>query len=202
MTDTKLEMPWTEWWWLPSIILTAAGVGLLAGWYPAVYLSRFRPVDVLKGAVALGGRRSGLRSVLVVFQFTTSVILIVCTLVVYRQMQFILNSKMGYDKDQVMLIQGTGTIDTANYPHLRLRTFKNELLGLSGVKNVTISDFLPVRAWEAESEWFLERGSVEDRSVDRGAELVWRSGLFCDDGHEARQGPDLSRGTWRRIRRR
>jgi putative ABC transport system permease protein len=176
MTDTKLHMPWTEWWWLPSIILTAVGVGLLAGWYPAVYLSRFRPVEVLKGnggyrtfrtspfrwkgrsSVNLGSRRSGLRSVLVVFQFTTSVILIVCTLVVYRQMRFILNREMGYDKDQVMLIHGTGTIDTANYPHYRLRTFKNELLGLSGVKNVSISDFLPVTGGKRNQNSFWKEG--------------------------------------------
>jgi putative ABC transport system permease protein len=158
MTDTKLQMPWTVWWWLPSIIVTAAGVGLLAGWYPAVYLSRFRPVEVLKGAVNLGNRRSGLRSVLVVFQFTTSVILIVCTLVVYRQMRFILNSDLGYNKDQVMLIQGTGTIDTANYPHYRLRTFKNELLGLSGVKQVTVSDFLPVSGGKRNQNSFWKDG--------------------------------------------
>src|SRR5579863_9870778 len=104
MTDTKLEMPWTEWWWLPSIVLTAVGVGLLAGWYPAVYLSRFRPVEVLKGAVSPGGRRSALRRSLLVFQFTTSAILIIATLVVYRQMHYILNREIGYDKDQVMLI--------------------------------------------------------------------------------------------------
>jgi putative ABC transport system permease protein len=166
MTDTTLEMPWTEWWWLPSIIVTAVGVGLLSGWYPAVYLSRFRPVEVLKGAVNLGGRRSGLRSVLVVFQFTTSVILIVCTLVVYRQMQFILNSKMGYDKDQVMLIQGTGTIDTANYPHLRMRTFKNDLLGLAGVKKVTISDYLPVGLGKRNQNGFWKEGrSKVDPSI-------------------------------------
>jgi putative ABC transport system permease protein len=158
MTDTKLQMPWAEWWWLPSIILTAVGVGLLAGWYPAVYLSRFRPVEVLKGSLNSGGRRSGLRSVLVVFQFTTSVILIVCTMVVYRQMRFILNREMGYDKDQVMLIQGTGTIDTADYPHYRLRAFKNELLGLSGVKNVSISDFLPVTGGKRNQNSFWKDG--------------------------------------------
>jgi putative ABC transport system permease protein len=158
MTDTKLQMPWSEWWFLPSIILTAVGVGLLAGWYPAVYLSRFRPVEVLKGAVNLGNRRSGLRSILVVFQFTTSVILIVCTLVVYRQMRFILSSNLGYNKDQVLLIQGTGTIDTANYPHYRLRTFKNDLLGLSGVKNVTISDFLPVTGGKRNQNSFWKEG--------------------------------------------
>ena len=158
MTDTKLQIPWSEWWWLPSIVVVAVGVGLLAGWYPAMYLSRFRPVDVLKGEVNLGGRRSGLRSVLVVFQFTTSVILIVCTLVVYQQMRFILNRKMGYNKDQVMLIQGAGTIDTANYPHKRMTTFKDELLGLPGVKSATVSDFLPVWLGKRNQNSFWKEG--------------------------------------------
>ena len=158
MTDTKLSMPWSEWWWLPSIVLTGIGVGLLAGLYPAVYLSRFRPVEVLKGEVSLGSRRSGLRSTLVVFQFTTSVILIIATLVVYRQMHYILNRQTGYDKDQVMLVQGTGTIDTANYPHERLNTFKNELLRLSGVKKVTISDFLPVTGGKRDQNRFWRAG--------------------------------------------
>ena len=158
MTDTKLSMPWSEWWWLPSILLTAMGVGLLAGLYPAVYLSRFRPAEVLKGMVSLGSRRSGLRSSLVVFQFTTSVILIIATLVVYRQMHYILNRETGYNKDQVMLIQGTGTIDTANYPHERLNTFKNELLGLSAVKKVTISDFLPITGGKRNQNHFWQAG--------------------------------------------
>lgn len=158
MTDTKLSMPWSEWWWLPSILLTATGVGLLAGLYPAIYLSRFRPAEVLKGVVSLGSRRSGLRSSLLVFQFTTSVILLIATLVVYRQMHYILNRQIGYDKDQVMLIQGTGTIDTASYPHKRLNTFKNELLRLSEVKKVTISDFLPVTGGKRNQNRFWRAG--------------------------------------------
>jgi putative ABC transport system permease protein len=188
MTDTKLQMPWSEWWWLPSIILTAVGVGLLAGWYPAVYLSRFRPVEVLKGAVNLGGRRSGLRSVLVVFQFTTSVILIVCTLVVYRQMHFILNSDLGYDKDQVMLIQGTGTIDTSNYPHQRLRTFKNELLGLSGVKKVTISDFLPVSGGKRNQNGFWKDGRSK---IDPA---IWAQSWYGDPDYFSTLGMKLVKG--------
>src|SRR6185437_10223634 len=131
----------------PVVLSAATVVGVLAGFYPAVYLSRFRPVEVLKGtpgfrtrpfqwkgrsSVARGSRGSGLRSALVVFQFTTSVMLIIATLVVYRQMQYIMNRDPGYSKDQVMLIQGTGTLDKQQF------SFKDELLKLPGVKAASV----------------------------------------------------------------
>ena len=161
LTNTALDIPWTEWWLLPILLTTGTVVGLLAGLYPAVYLSRFRPVDVLKGQVARGSRHSGLRSVLVVFQFTTSVILIIATFVVYRQVHFIMNKKMGYDKDQVMLIQGTGSMDNK-----KLATFKTELLGLEGVKNVSVSDMLPVSGGKRNmmSYWKVGREKIDQRT--------------------------------------
>jgi putative ABC transport system permease protein len=124
LAATTLHIPWTTWWLLPVLLLGATLIGIVAGLYPSFYLSRFRPVEVLKGRLSRGSHHSSLRNVLVVFQFTTSVILIVATVVIYRQMHFILNKKMGFDKDQVMLIQGTGTLDK------RLMPFKNELLKL------------------------------------------------------------------------
>jgi putative ABC transport system permease protein len=138
LAATRLQIPWTQWWLLPLLFLGATFVGILAGLYPSLYLSRFRPVEVLKGRLSRGSHHSGLRSVLVVFQFTTSVMLIVATVVVYRQMQFIMNKKMGFDKHQVMLIQGTGTLDKM------MKTFKNELLKLPGVTTVSLADFLPI----------------------------------------------------------
>jgi len=161
LTNTALDIPWTEWWLLPILLTTGTVVGLLAGLYPAVYLSRFRPVDVLKGQVARGSRHSGLRSGLVVFQFTTSVILIIATFVVYRQVHFIMNKKMGYDKDQVMLIQGTGAMDNR-----KLATFKTELLKLEGVKKVSISDELPVSGGKRNmmSYWKVGREKIDQRT--------------------------------------
>jgi len=138
MAGTSIHFPWTAWWLAPVIFTASILIGLIAGLYPAFYLSAFRPVQVLKGDISRGARHSGLRSGLVVFQFTTSVVLIIATLVVYGQMQFILNSKIGFNKDQVLLIEGTGTLDH------RLPEFKNELLKLSGVQAVTNSDFLPI----------------------------------------------------------
>ena len=161
MTDTVIDIPWLSAWWLPSIFVAAVAVGLLAGWYPAVYLSRFRPVEVLKSAVALGSRRSGLRSTLVVFQFTTSVILIISTIVVYQQLRLILDQNLGYNKDEVMLIQGAGTIDQGNYPHLRFQAFKHDLLSLAGVRDVSISDFLPVNGGKRNGNSFWKAGRAK-----------------------------------------
>lgn len=152
LTATRLSIPWTAWWLVPLVVVSASVVGVLAGLYPAFYLSRFRPVEVLKGQVSRGSRRSGLRSVLVVFQFSTSVILIVATFVVYRQVQYILNRKMGFDKDQVMLIQGTGTLDK------RLPAFKTELLKLPGVQHVSVSDFMPVADSKRNGNTFWKNG--------------------------------------------
>lgn len=165
MTGAELAIPWFSVWWLSSIIVAALGVGLLAGWYPAVYLSRFRPVEVLKSVVSLSSRRSALRSTLVVFQFTTSVILIIATIVVYRQLRLILDQDLGYNKDQVLLIQGTGTVDTGGYPHLRMRAFKYDLTSLAGVKSVSISDFLPVNGGKRNqnSFWNAGRSKIDPR---------------------------------------
>lgn len=138
LAGTSMHFPWTAWWLAPGVVGASAMIGVIAGLYPAFYLSAFRPVQVLKGDVSRGARHSGLRSGLVVFQFTTSVVLIIATIVVYGQMHFILNSKMGFNKDHVLLIQGTGTLDH------RLPDFKNELLKLPGVQAVTNSDFLPI----------------------------------------------------------
>jgi len=138
MADTSMVFPWREWWLAPVIVGAAVVVGGLAGIYPSIYLSSFKPVDVLKGQASLGVRHGGLRSVLVVFQFTTSIILIIATFVVHRQMDFLLNRKLGFEKDQVVQVQGVGSLDK------QMHTFRDELLKVPGVKNASYSDFLPV----------------------------------------------------------
>ncbi|GGA84908.1 ABC transporter permease [Puia dinghuensis] len=137
LADKSLTMPWGQWWLFPVMLISAFVIGIAAGLYPAFYLSNFKPIKVLKGEVSRGSRNNMLRSVLVVFQFTTSIILIIGTFVIYRQMQYILHRKVGFDKDQVLLIQGTNTLSDS-------KTFKDELSKLAQVKSVSISDFLPI----------------------------------------------------------
>lgn len=138
LSENNLHMPWASAWFLPVLLLSALLVGLLAGIYPSFYLSSFKPVKVLKGDISRGARSSVLRNVLVVFQFTCSIALIIATVVVYTQTRFMLNRNVGFNKDQVLVIQGTNTLGG------KLRSFRDELLKQSSVQSVSISDYLPV----------------------------------------------------------
>jgi putative ABC transport system permease protein len=157
----SLSFPWTQWWLVPSILVATLVVGLLAGLYPSFYLSAFKPIQVLKGNLARGSKNSGTRSLLVVFQFTTSIVLIIGTFIIYRQMQYVLNKKVGFDKDHVVLIHGTNTLKE------QLPTFKSELENLGEVKSVTISDYLPVKGTKRNGNGFWKEGKVnQEREVN------------------------------------
>lgn len=159
MTGKSLTIPFTAWWLLPLFIASALFIGLLAGLYPSFYLSSFKPIQVLKGNLARGSRNAGLRSTLVVFQFTTSIVLLIGTVVIYRQMQFILHSKIGFDKDQVLLLQGAGTLGN------KVKTMKDELLKLPSVSNVSVSGYLPVESKRDGNPFYKEGKQKEEASI-------------------------------------
>ncbi|HWA32703.1 MAG TPA: FtsX-like permease family protein, partial [Cyclobacteriaceae bacterium] len=157
----SLVFPWTVWWLLPGTIMAIVAVGILAGIYPSFYLSSFRPSQVLKGNISKGAKHAGARSALVVFQFTTSIVLIIATIIVYEQMDFILTRKTGFDKEQVLIIEGAQTLNR------RVFTFKNELLQVPGVENVSISDYIPVRGGKRNGNGFWNEGKQkQDREVN------------------------------------
>ena len=152
MSGKALSLPWSSPFFIPIVLASAIIVGAFAGLYPSFYLSRFRPAEVLKGAISKGAKSSGLRSGLVVFQFTISIILIIGTLIVNQQMNFILNSKIGFEKEQVIQLYGTHMLED------RISTFKDELKQMGGVSSVSISGYLPIEGTNRNGNSFVNEG--------------------------------------------
>lgn len=113
-------------------------VGLLAGIYPSFFLSAFKPIKVLKGALSDKPRRSLLRSSLVVFQFSVSTALIIATMIVYNQLHYMQHKKLGYDKEQVLVIQESYTLGSNE------AAFKQELLQDTRIASASLSSSVPM----------------------------------------------------------
>ncbi|MDN3655932.1 ABC transporter permease [Ferruginibacter paludis] len=122
---------------LPGLVLFVLFTGVLAGSYPAFYLSSFKPIAVLKGKFINGKKGLGLRGSLVVFQFFISIILAVGTTVVFKQLYFLQHKDIGYNKDQVLIIPNVWTLGKNQ------ETFYQQLVNDSRVASVSGSGYLP-----------------------------------------------------------
>ncbi len=125
---------------LSSILLLislAIVVGIIAGSYPALYLSSFRPIDVLKSDIKKGGTKSIFRNSLVVFQFTISIFLFIGTFVIYSQLNYVQTKNLGFDKEETIVIYRTD--DLANQIH----SFEDELRSNKDIAAVTNSNGIP-----------------------------------------------------------
>lgn len=123
---------------LPLFVLLLLFVGLIAGYYPAVYLSAFNPRQILKSHTVITSGKSIFRSSLVVFQFTISIVLIVGTFIVTTQLRYIQHKKLGYERENILLINDYHALGN------QTKAFRDEILNLPNVKTGTISGFLPV----------------------------------------------------------
>ncbi len=122
---------------IPSLVVLIILVGLLAGSYPAFYLSSFRPVVVLSGKLATGMKTGWLRNTLVIMQFAISIGIIISTMVVGRQIHFMLQKDLGYEKEQMLVINRISAVGVEH-----IQTFKQEIERLPGVMASTNSTMI------------------------------------------------------------
>ncbi len=158
LAEKSLTLNYLEQWpLLMALLICAIGVGVVAGLYPAFVLSSFVPGDALKAKSSSGSSKSLLRQCLVVLQFSISVMLIVGALIAQRQLDFMLNADMGFDKEQTLVINTNNT----GFLNTQLDPLKDSLLTIPGVSYVTASASIPGRSMPTNVA-DLQRGQNED----------------------------------------
>jgi putative ABC transport system permease protein len=143
-------------WLLAAFLGMAVVVGVVAGSYPAFILSSFPPVQVLKGLLKAGESHSRFRKILVVFQFSISIALIAATIIVYKQIIYMKNKELGFNKEHVVIIPRMSESMRKSY-----RSIRSEMRNLSGVVDVGASDLVPSRGHLIST--FLPEGFADDQ---------------------------------------
>jgi len=165
-------------------ILVSIITGLIAGSYPAVYLSGFNPATVLKGKVKGSVGEVWVRKGLVAFQFTLSIVLIVSVVVIYKQIEFVQSTNLGYDKDNVIYFDVEGSVKG------NTETFLSEVAKIPGIKNVASSTSdMTGHSWSVGLNW---EGKANDDQLR--AELMSVNTDFQETlGLEMKEGRFFSR---------
>ena len=127
------------WFTIPVLILFSLFVGFLSGSYPSFFLSSFNPYEVLKGSVKNSMKNGRLRRVLVVFQFSVSILLIIGTMIMYSQIKYMLNKDVGFNKQQLIVINRAEALGG------KMKSFKETVKNIPGVVNISSSTAIPGR---------------------------------------------------------
>jgi putative ABC transport system permease protein len=150
LSQKTLSLPLADPAFYGIVLAGSLIVGLMAGLYPSFFLSAFKPVNVLKGNVALGMKSGFIRSSLVVFQFVISIFLIIGTITVYRQLSYIQHKKIGFEKDQVLIVHDAYALKD------KLQVFKDQVKENNFILDGTISGYLPVNGWRSDNTHWPE----------------------------------------------
>ena len=139
LTQKQIHFPYVNGYFWSSILGLTLITGLISGSYPAIFLSAFKPVIVLKGALKLSSGSIWFRKGLVVFQFVLSIVLIIGTIVISRQINFIQTKNLGYDRENLIYIPLSGDL-TKQYPY-----FKEQSLKMPGIQSVSLISQTPTQ---------------------------------------------------------
>ncbi len=151
-------------WMWPAMFGLVVVVGILAGSYPAFFLSGFLPIVVLKGKLSGGPRAGWLRNALVVVQFVISTFLLVGTVVIYQQLRYIHSRDLGFNRDQVMIINNTYALGN------QVKAFEQGLKGMAGVEGATVTGFVPTGDYGNNDAIFLSPDLDVKKSI---SSQVW-----------------------------
>jgi len=150
----NLSLPFDEPSFYITLIAASVVVGFISGLYPSFFLSSFKPVNVLKGKLALGSKNSFVRSTLVVFQFVISIVLIIGTIAIQKQLDYVMSKKIGFQKDQVIVVHQAHLLENHQ------QAFKDEALKNSFITAGTITGFLPVDGTWRNNNTYWPEGKI------------------------------------------
>jgi putative ABC transport system permease protein len=169
---------------LLSLLAIILIVGILGGSYPAFFLSRFSPVTVLKGEVTQGSAGSLFRKILVVIQFTVSVIMIICTLVVFRQLNYLKTSDQGFDQKNVVGLQLNGSM-IRKYPVLKQSLLENQNIKYVTSTNTAVGEGSGKVIFNVETDQGMSQKGVNFAVVDH--DFIETLGIKMVKGREFQQ---------------
>ena len=160
LADKAISIPFQNPMFWAILIGVTLVVGVLSGTYPAFFMSRFIPVKVLKGSGLSDVGGSNVRNSLVVFQFAISILLIVATVVVYQQLNFIQSKELGYDKAQILVLEDINNVNGQE------QSLKREVLRLGQVQSATLSSFLPTPSARTGQTFFKEGANNQEDAIN------------------------------------
>ncbi len=182
----------------PGFVIAAVAAFLtgavLSGIYPAFVLSGFRPVTVLKGLFKNSAHGIALRKGLIVFQFVTSIALIVGTMIVYKQLQFMRNQNLGVNIEQTLVVPGPDTVLDSLYGG-QYKPFKMESLQIPGVNNLTSSAYVPGDEiyWTNGAKWLnpeTTSSTIYTQGIDETFLEAYDLGLVAGRNFSKERGED------------